>query len=247
MLDKKHGFTLIEISIVLVILGFIIAGVITGSSLLRVSEIRAVMAEAASYKLALGNFRDKYQALPGDFASASSVWSGASDGNGDGLITNNLAATQLAEQFTAWQQLASAEMIKGNFTGVAGAAGVRDRVVGVNSPVSQLTGAGWGLISVTLTDIAGGYVEIPYTAPDVAPNHVLWLGGGTIAGGIVDTQNPVLKPAEAYDIDAKQDDGLPTTGKIVAQTNTTPACYTGTAYNASSSNIACALVFKTGL
>ena len=244
---QKQGFTLVEISIVIVIIGFLIAGLLIGQSMLRNSRVRAITAEVANYTLAISNFRDKYQALPGDFAGASSVWSGVSNGNGDGLITVNISNANLAEQFLAWQHLSKAEMIKGTFTGAAGSAGVRDRVPGDNVPASQLSNAGWGLISITLTDIAGGYVQIPYTAPDMAPNHVLWIGRGSVSG-TSDSQKPVLSPHEANDIDTKSDDGLPGSGKIVAQANgTTGTCSnSATDYNLGVNTTVCALVFKTG-
>jgi prepilin-type N-terminal cleavage/methylation domain-containing protein len=247
MESKNQGFTLIELSIVMVIVGLIIAGAVIGKSLLRSSELRAATAEAASYTQAIASFRDKYQALPGDFSAASSVWGGVTDGDGNGLITVNISNTRLDEQFLAWQHLAKAEMIKGSFTGVAGPAGARDKVIGVNIPESKVPGAGWGLISVTLTDIAGGYSEIPYTAPDIAPNHVLWLGGKSVSG-TADSQYPVFDPSEAMKIDSKTDDGLPGSGKIIAQSNgSTGTCSTSaTAYNATVTDITCALVFKTG-
>ncbi len=247
MKQKKHGFTLVEMSIVIIIIGFLIAGLLIGQSMLRNSRVRAITAEAANYTLAISNFRDKYQALPGDFAGASSVWSSVSNGNGDGLVTVNISNANLAEQFLAWQHLSKAEMIKGSFTGAAGAAGVRDRVPGNNVPESQLSNAGWGLISVTLNDIAGGYTQIPYTAPDIAPNLLLWLGKGSVSG-TADSQKPVLSPHEANDIDTKSDDGLPGSGKIIAQANgSTGTCSNNaTDYNLTTNSIVCALVFKTG-
>lgn len=243
----QQGFTILELSIVIVILGLLVGGVIVGKSMLRNSRVRATTAEAATYIQAIGNFRDKYQALPGDFATASTIWSTASNGDGNGLITVNISNTNLVEQFLAWQHLSKAEMISGSFTGSAGSAGVRDRVPGQNVPTSQLSNAGWGLISVTLADIAGGYNQIPYTAPDMAPNHVLWLGNGSVSG-TVDSQKPILTPNEALDIDNKMDDGMPGTGKIIAQANgTTGTCSnSATDYNTNSVSILCALVFKTG-
>lgn len=244
---SKIGFTIIELSIALVIIGFIVAGIIVAEDLMRSSQLRAATSEAASYTQSIGTFRDKYQALPGDFAAASSVWSGVTNGDGNGLITVNISATRLDEQFLAWQHLSKAEMIKGNFTGVAGSSGVRDRVVGENIPASQLSNSGWGLISITLTDIAGGYTEIPYTAPDTAPNHVLWLGGRSVSG-TVDSQKPTMTPIEAFHIDKKSDDGLPGSGKIIAQANgSTGTCSTSsTVYNSTVNKMLCTLVFKTG-
>lgn len=248
-MQKNNGFTLVEISIVVVIIGLLIGSAIIGKSLLRSSRVMSITAEFAAYKQAISNFNDKYMALPGDFAGAQTIW-GATDvsnGDGNGLITNNLAGTSLGEQFQAWLHLQKAEMINGNYTGTNGTAGVRARVVGSNIPASQLGGAGWGLISVTLTDIAGGYTEIPYTAPDIPPNHVLWFGLDSVSG-TVDSQSPALTPGEALAIDTKSDNGLPGSGKIVAQANgTTGTCSTSaTAYNTSTKATFCSLVFKTG-
>lgn len=246
-MNKKSGFTLVEMTIIIAIIGFMVAGIMAGNSLLRSSRIKSTTAEFALYTQAINNFRDKYGALPGDFSTASGVWSGFTNGDGNGLITTNVAGTRLDEQFLAWQQLRAAEMITGNFTGVAGSAGARDRVVGENIPEAKLKDAGWGLISVTLTDIAGGYTEIPYTAPDMAPNHVLWLGGRSVSG-TVDSQTPVLSPEEAAGVDDKMDDGLPGSGKVVAQTNggTGTCSNSATEYNGSDTSLSCALVFKTG-
>ena len=247
MQNKQNGFTLIELSIVLVIIALIVGGMIVGKELLRNSEVKSVIGEYSNYVQAIANFRDKYQAMPGDFATATSVFSGTTNGDGNGLIMVNISGTRLDEQFLAWQHLYKSEFIKGSYSGSAGSNGARDRVVGTNIPASQLSGAGWGLISVTLTDIAGGYTEIPYTAPDIPPNHVLWVGGRSVSGA-VDSQKPLLSPSEAYDIDKKVDDGLPGNGKVIAQANgTTGTCSSSaTAYNITATDLYCALVFKTG-
>ena len=249
MRKSNNGFTLLELSVVMIIIGMLVGGIMVGKSLIRSSEVMAITSEFSNYKQAISNFNDKYQALPGDFAAAEAIWgvTATDNGDGNGLITVNISATRLDEQFLAWQHLAKAEMIKGSYTGAAGSAGVRDRVPGTNIPVSELTSAGWGLISVTLTDIAGGYVEMPYTAPDMAPNHVLWLGMRSVAG-TVDSQKPALTPLESLDIDTKIDDSFPGSGKVIAQANggTGTCSSSATVYNISSSDLLCALVFKTG-
>ncbi|MEZ5691639.1 MAG: type II secretion system protein [Rickettsiales bacterium] len=244
---KKHGFTLLEMSVAIIIVGFIIAGIVIGGSIIRNSQIKSAISEFTFYKQTINNFRDKYNALPGDFAAASTVWSGFTNGDGNGLITTNITDTRIDEQFLAWQQLRAADMIKGNYTGVAGSGGSRDRIVDENIPKSELDDAGWGLISVTLTDIAGGYTAIPYTAPDQAPNHVLWLGGNSISG-TADSQTPVLSTSEAFSIDEKIDNGLPGSGKVIAQANGGSGTCSVDAdnYDTASESKLCSLVFKTG-
>lgn len=62
----RSGFSLVELSIVLVILGLLVGGVLTGQSLIRASELRKFMNTMERYKAATYTFRDKYFALPGD-------------------------------------------------------------------------------------------------------------------------------------------------------------------------------------
>ncbi len=61
-----RGFTLIELSIVLVIIGLIIGGVLFGRDLIAAAEIRKQVSQVERYKTALMTFRGKYGQLPGD-------------------------------------------------------------------------------------------------------------------------------------------------------------------------------------
>lgn len=45
----RHGFSLVELSIVLVILGLLVGGVLTGQSLIRAAELRSVSTEFQKY------------------------------------------------------------------------------------------------------------------------------------------------------------------------------------------------------
>jgi len=102
---KKQGFSLVELSIVLVILGLLVGGVLSGQSLIRAAELRKYITLQDRYRTALLSFRDKYFALPGDMTNATAFWgaksatnclnnagaavntaTGTCDGNGDGNI-----------------------------------------------------------------------------------------------------------------------------------------------------------------
>src|SRR6187399_2125428 len=69
-----RGFSLVELSIVLVILGLLTGGILAGQSLIRAAELRAVSTEYSKFVTAGRSFRDKYFALPGDMANATSFW-----------------------------------------------------------------------------------------------------------------------------------------------------------------------------
>lgn len=149
-----YAFSLVELSIVLVILGLLTGGILTGQSLIRASELRAVTTEYQRYATAVQAFRDKYFALPGDMPNATRFWgvqhatlatcqTTASttaltcDGNGDG----NIGYTY--EIFRAWQHLANACLIEGTYNGIDGGAGAGyDPILGVNVPRSKMSNTG---------------------------------------------------------------------------------------------------------
>jgi prepilin-type N-terminal cleavage/methylation domain-containing protein len=72
--SAKSAFSLVELSIVLVILGLLVGGVLAGQSLIRAAQLRAVTAQVGQYAAASKTFRDKYFALPGDLPNATSFW-----------------------------------------------------------------------------------------------------------------------------------------------------------------------------
>ena len=71
---KRSAFSLVELSIVLVILGLLTGGILSGQSLIRAAELRSVTTEYSRYTAATYSFRDKYFALPGDMSNAESFW-----------------------------------------------------------------------------------------------------------------------------------------------------------------------------
>ncbi len=51
--SKKSAFSLIELSIVLIIIGLLVAGITGGASLIKSATLRAVMTEARNYNTAV--------------------------------------------------------------------------------------------------------------------------------------------------------------------------------------------------
>lgn len=236
----NRGFSLVELSIVLVILGLLTGGILAGQSLIRASELRAVTTEYDRYVTATQTFRDKYFALPGDFRDATRIWnlqingsgcisnsgvvtvnatSGACDGNGDGYVQHHNAAGQTQEAFQYWRQLAFAGLIEGTYSGLAGAAAANDTVTGTNAPASKLANAGWGIN--TATTIVDGTLGTDFTGE----YGIYYFFGGRGTG--TPPWNPVIKPEEAWNIDTKVDDGKPATGKLMAGER--PTCTTASA------------------
>lgn len=223
------GYTLLELSIVLTLVALFAGMMLAGKDLLRVAEVRAMTRDAQIYKSAVHTFQSKYAALPGDFKRATNYWGtdasctgtpsntvlkqATCNGDGDGYIgyVNELTATftNQYEFFRAWQHLANAGLIEGQYTGVTGPHSSIDVIPGVNSPPPRIKQGGWYLYS------------------GEAPAGTVWdyvFGPGTVLqfGTILDPVNypnpawPILTPKEQFELDSKYDDGLPGTGDIHA-------------------------------
>ena len=67
---KQTGFTLLELSVVLIIIALVAGGIVVGQSLIRSATLRSVMGEYDHYLKAVQEFQDKYLALPGDMPNA---------------------------------------------------------------------------------------------------------------------------------------------------------------------------------
>lgn len=258
------AFTLIEISIVLVIIGLIVSGVLVGRTLIRSAELRSVITDAEKFQTAMGTFRVKYSSMPGDFGNAQAMFgvsqyacptgngvvtygtfpSGTCNGNENGQID---LGTQ--EMFLVWQHLALAGMIPGQYSGVQGAAWVYSCSLGWNCPGSRLAYSGYGMryeASVTGSrSVAGGdwYVG--------SYGNTLEFGSDPYVYPVTawPTEHPnSLSPSELQSLDTKFDDGLPASGHIMTQapsywpgcaTSNTPALATYAASNA----LTCAIIF----
>lgn len=240
-----RGFTLFEIAIALTVIGLVAGGVLAGWSFLRAAELRETAAEEERIATAARGFKDQYGALPGDMKDAIEYW-GAQDlnpptcklaasvsqatcnGDGNGLVDDS-AGSQ--EPYRFWQHLANAGMFRGRYSGVFGGAYQR----GVNVPEGKIGGswyyAGW----VGTKSGDPGYYDGDY-------KHVIEFLGP-------DAPYPVITPKEAFEFDAKYDDGKPGLGRIRAfKSSVLPQCATsdvaGAAeYNTSLDSTACYLQF----
>ena len=75
MKKAVSAFSLVELSIVLVILGLLTGGILAGQSLIRAAQLRAVSTEYSRYVASINSFRDKYFGWPGDLRNATAFWS----------------------------------------------------------------------------------------------------------------------------------------------------------------------------
>lgn len=265
MKRSLSGFTLVEMSIVIVIIGLIAGGVVVGQSLIRASKVGSIIVDVNRTRQAVQIFREKYNALPGDMPNATTIWGEISpgctnatstdkttcNGNGDGRIINSSAfaptPTYAYEGLRAWQHLANAGLADGNFSGGSTVAGqLASGQVGINLPEVPFEEA-----TMLMVGMAAG----------TAAPHILGVDGldfimygrytpnSTTAAAF--PSRGFLSGSEAESIDLKNDDGRPGSGNVRGYKNTSglnSGCTTTDDLNTSlyaitDTSKVCALVF----
>ncbi len=204
--SSNKGFTLVEMSIVLIIIGLLVAGVLTGQDLIKQAQIRATVTQIQSYDAAINTFRNKYNGLPGDFGKAVAFLGGTQSGilaNRDNGVFDDadgadaVAATMDGELQDIWAHLSLANMISGSYL----AAGANPSESGTHIPATKLKK---GTI-IVLSEGSANYWIVG------APSSIAVAGlGATLSA----TANKNIAPAEAYGIDFKLDDGDPSSGQV---------------------------------
>ncbi len=218
---QEQGFTLVELSIVLVIIGLIVGGILVGQDMIKAAEIRSTVSQIGSYNSAMNTFRDKYRYLPGDIMDAAANAAGLVDraplpgrGNGNSLIEGYGGATIIAgETLLVWRDLNQMGMLDGSYvTAVDGAA------ITNTMPTAATTG---NLVKLYLPEAnlgRGNYITV-YSTAGVNYYQILGMTAIVQATG-VPTQVAALTPQEALNLDQKLDDGRPQTGSTRAMQST---------------------------
>src|SRR5262249_12234754 len=119
---KQHGFTLVEIAIVLVIIGLLLGGILKGQEMITQAKIKNAIADFSGISAAYYGYQDRYRAIPGDDSSAGArgtTRTAATAGNGNGIVAgtyNNAGAvcTAAVEACSWWDHLRRAGFVAGN-------------------------------------------------------------------------------------------------------------------------------------
>jgi prepilin-type N-terminal cleavage/methylation domain-containing protein len=189
MRRTNQGFTLIEIAIVLVIIGLLLGGVLKGQELITGARVRNLISQQDGIKAAFFGFQDRYRALPGDYAAASTNIKcnpACPDGNGNGRIEETVTPS---ESILVWTHLSAAGFINGSYS--ANSTVTSAQVADANTPKNPYS------VYLQLT------YDAAYGDPTTPPGakHNLKTG----------TQVPVEIIAE---VDRKVDDGRPYSGSF---------------------------------
>lgn len=216
----QHGFTLVELSIVLVIIGLIIGGVLVGQDLIKASQIRSVFKEKEQLETGINTFKLKYNCLPGDCINISQQLSGATDGDGDGKVYGTTERTYLFDQLLR-ANLIAAEITNPGDLSTYTINGNPGTVAGFNVPASKYTAAGYvyHYVSFAASNCGTTVSGNSYSPAQCNRHNIVFMGSEANSGGPYSVGNPAnMRPfpcSDVYQIDSKYDDGLPFTGQIV--------------------------------
>lgn len=247
---NNGGFSLVELSIVLVILGLLTGGILSGQSLIHAAKLRKTMGVAEQYRVAIFSFSDRYMALPGDMTNASRFWNNATNGNGNGRIETATGSGHAlsspdnggfdGERAQAFVQLSSAGLIEGGYDGSA--------VLGKGYPAVPLSPNKGMMLTGPWDNISSG---IAYTDPTLISaslylSMIICRPDRLHQGSSNHNDcNDMFVPEDLWNMDSKADDGLPHRGAVIAYPRAVGECVTDTqdAYNLAQKTHTCGGAF----
>ncbi len=222
ILKEKSAFTLVELSIVIVIIGLLVGATYSGIAILQHAETKALLSEVQKLNTSIGNFQGIYKGLPGDLPNATTYWSSTANGDGSGRI--NIETSN--EPFRALQQLAAANLLEGSYASFTGIwdTGFTLNTASISGNVMAAKGRNNSAFYIKCCSITDYSRSLSFN------NHInLFSIYSTIT-----YRAGTITPVEALEIDKKIDDGVPDTGMVGGSgshngTNyVATGCYSGT-------------------
>jgi len=218
------GFTLIELSIVLVIIGLIVGGILVGQDLIKAAEVRAQISQIEKYNSAVNTFRGKFGGIPGDLALSTAQQFGfdiTACGGGQGARDGNGLVEELGGHYypTGGEALAFWEDISGPMAG---------SLIEGTFPINQTTVTGCSYAGPLNTTPGSTYVGDFLPVAKIGHGNFVyvydlsgynWFGLSAVSsvnGASWLMSITTIPVFQAYNIDKKVDDGLPTTGSVQA-------------------------------
>lgn len=194
--NQNKGFTLIELSVVLIIISLIIAGVISGANLINNTKLRLVIKEVRELESFIINFETKFKYLPGDYPNgAIQLGGGIANGDGNWQISRDESAA-VARSLTL-----SGETNKQYATSSG------DLVLGENMFKSSVNSGGYWF--VTHQSGLGSNVGSVYGKSSESIDLAFYTDANNFRNGLLTSNDSIY-------IDNKIDDGLASSGYVYA-------------------------------
>lgn len=251
--SKKSAFSLIELSIVLIIIGLLIAGITGGASLIKSSELRSIMGEARGYAVSVNSFFTQYDQYPGDASvnvGKESIPTAVGDRDNKIEFVNDVAASPVAEGIDAWfdlKDIGAIDMVLTPLIHTNATTGSLHSPValtmGLGAPGSKIKGAGW-VFDYNTASLQNVVVLTGNTDAYATP-AAFTMVNGAVDTGVGNASKEIITAGDALAIDSKIDDGKANTGNVAAVNQSTTLCSSNANYvvTAGSTKV-CALSFR---
>ena len=239
----RKAFSLVELSVVLIILGLLIAGVVTGKKMINNAKLMKTLAVIEEYNASISMFYASYDALPGDMNNAYSYFTSDCAGgdqdecNGDGDLRIEFATNNTNEIAKIFHHI--------NISGIWAKNWVGNHSYTPNSAVdaagNTCSSSNYGVVPGA-TSPTFGDTTIAITAAYIAEsvNNNLFIIGGSKCNDYPVYQG--FTPLVASQIDIKYDDGVANTGNVLGYTASgAPTCHSSGVYQLSGTQKACYL------
>ena len=227
------GFSLIELSIVLIIMGLLIAGVTGGASLIRSAEMRSEIASLRDIQTSVNAFYTSLGYLPASESSSNMDFANSADAfnamNTEGVYDVKISSTGAVTNFS--KENSPSAKIKGAFY-----------ALGYNDQMK----------SNVIFIISGGATSSENDTPTTlkeASNKVE-VSEGEEEGTIKKVKFASLTRKNAKFLDEKIDNGIPNSGKLYsfsADDAGNEKCSNEDAYVANDTSKSCAVAYQLGL
>lgn len=211
----QSGFTLVEISIVMIIIGLLIGGIFGGMKLIDNASVQRTVQDIKAIDTAIITFRDTYRALPGDIRNPSTripdctTAPCATSGNGDRTIgvpeSGVLPITSASENYTFWHHLSASDILSMGYKNTT------DMNFGEGTPDTAI-GGGFRIQHSTIAQACrmGGTGPWTGTPPRRSGHRVVITGAHN---GRTDT-SLTISCLQIMALDQKIDDGFAVTGEV---------------------------------
>ena len=205
--ENQDGFTLVEISIVMIIIGLLIGGTFGGMKLIENMQVNKTIQDLKSIESAALTFKDTYGRIPGDLRNPSTRLPNCTTApcatSGDGNRVLDIAQwwpalTTTSERFTFWAHLQASDLAS------IGTKNVLDTAFGEGQPESPIDG-GYRLTT------QNGTWSIPGTRPLAGTIVLVTNSDSAMIDGTAYTTNC----GRVNSIDRKIDDGVAYDGIII--------------------------------
>lgn len=201
---NQNGFTLVEISIVMIIIGLLIGGTFGGMKLIENMQVNKTVQDLKSIESATLTFRDTYGRLPGDMPNTAArlpnctVAPCATGGNGNRSIGAAdlawAAITTADENFTFWHHLQAADLLS------LGMKNVADTAFGEGQPEAAI-GGGFRVSDANFDVGCSRFARTMLIVADLADS------------ALAHPRN--VSCTALVSMDRKMDDGMPYNGKMI--------------------------------